>query len=227
MGTQLPYVPTRGEVRALLARPPAHTLVGIRNRAVMEAMYRAGLRVSEVVNLLDRDVDFDRDMLMLRHTKRGKSRNVPFDERLRAWLLAWRDLRDRSGIVSPSGYFFCNWKGGRLWKHYIWQFVVRYAEEARLPIGDRDAGRDGMHPHTLRHAYATELLSEGFNLVEIAALLGHSSVKTTERYTHIMPQHLANKIRMRLKDQADPYAVDREEVGPGANELAELLARDK
>lgn len=200
--TQLPFIPTQGEIKGLMAQAPIHTLLGVRNRAIMEAMYRAGLRVSEVESLTDRDVCLERDMLMLRHTKRDKSRNVPFDNRLRAWLIAWMAARDSAGVKSELGYFFCTREGGRLHTGYCWQFITRYANNAGLPTGDK-TGRNGVSPHTLRHTYATELLSEGFNIVEIAALLGHSSIKTTERYTHIMPAQLASKIKLRAVETVE------------------------
>ena len=214
MARQPPYILSRTQAQALLAQPATHTLVGIRNRAIMETMYRAGLRVSEVRQLTDRDVDLEQGFIAVRHSKRDKGRNVPFDDRLRTWLLAWKVMRKRQGIVPRGGLFFCGWKGQEVSQVYIWQFCKRYAEQAGLPVGDQDARGNGVHPHTFRHTYATELLEEGFDLVSIARLLGHSSIQTTEIYTHVRPANLAAKIRLRVAPVAGskPHTVTTENV---------------
>ena len=192
---RLPQVIERDDAKKLLAQPNTRCPTGLRNRAVLEAMYRGGLRVSEVTKLQPGHVRWQDGILEVRNGKGGKDRNVPFGPELGGWLQAWSERR-------PKGrYFFSTLKGGRMSVRYIEAVVERLARKARL---------SHCTPHVLRHSYATELLDEGFTIRQVQVLLGHSSVATTQVYTHVRPGDLVAKIRGRDKaeDAGDQVVMD-------------------
>lgn len=193
-----PPVFTREQAAALLAAPNIKTRRGLRHRVVMELMYRAGLRVSEVVNLRLEDVDFAQEMLFIRASKRGKHRNVPISSALLPWLEAWRGQRD---VDVPWYLYSDNAQQLRIRSIYdtiklLGARVVQDHPELGLRLQD-------VHPHTFRHTCATEALEAGGNLMEVKDLLGHSSVACTQIYTHVRPQKLRS-------------LVDRMAAGEGA-----------
>ncbi len=172
------------EVEALLDACKLGRQVDLRNRAAFEAMYRAGLRVSEVADLRLEDVQIDGDWphLHVRNGKGGKARNVPVGEKLAAWLARWRDARP----AAANGIFFTTREGGAVSANYLRQAMKRLAREAGLP--------EWLHPHTLRHCYATERLEANYTLREVQALLGHSSMASTQVYLHVRDQQLAERV---------------------------------
>jgi len=184
-GRRLPMVLEKGEAEALLAATNTRCKTGLRNRAILEVMYRAGLRVSEVVRLRPSDIRWQDGMLEIRNSKGGTDRNVPVDQATLGWLEAWDGKRLR------SGHFFSTLRGGQLSPRYLQQMVKRLAERAGVENAKR------VTPHVLRHTYATELLNGGFTIREVQELLGHANVQTTQLYTHVRPQELALKIRQR------------------------------
>jgi integrase/recombinase XerD len=187
---QIPRILTAAQVEGAFAHIPVRTLTGLRHRAMLECLYSAGLRASEAVGLREEDVDFGNGLLLIRHTKRDKSRNVPFDERLKDWLLAYRARRDKErGEKAPPVWFFCSSNGVPLSRGSLWRAFRQYADAAGLP--------DWASLHTLRHTYATELVEANFGVQEIQQLLGHSSISTTGIYLHARPVALAEKIRLR------------------------------
>ena len=194
----------KAEVEAVLGQPNTRCPTGLRNRAILEVMYRGGLRLSEVVNLRPRDVRWESSGLEVRKGKGAKDRNVPVDSETVGWLRAWETLR-------PKGKrFFCTLKGGELSGRYLQEMVKRLAVKA---LGD-DRGKR-VTPHVLRHTYATELLNGGFTIREVQDLLGHSSVQTTQIYTHVRPGDLAAKIQAR---------AGQSEAEKEASELVRKLA---
>jgi len=145
---KLPIVLERGEVEKLLAAPNTGCPTGLRNRAILEVMYRAGLRVSEVVGLRTSDIRWESATLEVHNGKGGRDRNVPVDQETGGWLRAWEAKK-------PKGrYFFCTLKGGKLSVRYIQAMVKRLAYRAELERAE------AVTPHTLRHSYATELLEK-------------------------------------------------------------------
>ncbi len=176
-------LPTRmemDEVEALLHAPDPATDLGCRDLAILELLYGTGLRVSELVSLDLADVNASSRILRVLG-KGGKERVVPFGEIAADALRSW--LRVRAGIQGTGGEpsaIFLNARGGRLSDRSVRTVVRRYLGEAGLV---RLAG--AVSPHTLRHAFATHLLDHGADLRSIQELLGHASLATTQKYTHV------------------------------------------
>jgi len=168
------------------ASSPAAARLGLRDRALVELLYASGLRVGELVSLDWRDLDLQARVLRV-VGKGGKERMVPFGApaagALRAWLAAWEEVRAGAGAAAASDEgddampVFLNARGGRLSDRSVRRILDRCVEQAALATG--------VHPHTLRHSFATHLLEAGADLRAIQELLGHSSLSTTQRYTHV------------------------------------------
>jgi|SRR5580704_12057055 integrase/recombinase XerC len=167
-----------------------------RDRAILELLYASGLRVSELVGL---DLgDIDRAGQMLRVLGKGrKERVVPFGSSAQAALEAYWPVRDeilnRPGAASELQAVFLNHYGDRLGARSVRSIVKKYSRLA-------DVNWD-LHPHSLRHAFATHLLADGADLRAIQELLGHVSLSTTQRYTQASIQQLMN-----VYDKAHPHA---------------------
>jgi integrase/recombinase XerC len=171
-----------GSSRADLARPfPA------RDRLLLEFLYGSGLRISEAVGLNLEDLDSDERWLRVRG-KGKKERQVPYGLKSAAALDAYLDLREK---VADSPALFLNHRGGRITDRGARNIVKFYATHV---VGD-----SSIHPHSLRHAFATDLLSSGADLRAIQELLGHARLATTEKYTHVSLTDL-----MRVYDKAHP-----------------------
>ncbi len=173
-----------GETEELLAAADGEEPLPRRDRALLELLYASGLRVSELVGLDWRDVDLAGRVVRVQG-KGGKERMVPFGrpaaEALRAWLADWEEVRRRAP-ASPEEPVFLHFRGGRLSARSVRRILDRTASRAGV------AG--GVHPHTLRHSFATHLLEGGADLRAIQELLGHSSLATTQRYTHVEIERL-------------------------------------
>jgi integrase/recombinase XerD len=173
---RLPKVLGETEVETLLAAPDAATPTGQRDSALLEVLYATGLRVSELVGLTLKQVDLRRGVVRPRG-KGSKERVVPMVPqavaKLQAYLAQGR-LRLLRGKESP--FIFINRLGGRLRRQGFWKILKQYARQA----GVRD-----LSPHTLRHSFATHLLSRGANLRALQMLLGHADLATTQIYTHL------------------------------------------
>lgn len=189
---KLPKILSQSQVQALFATINVKCPTGLRNRALLDTLYRCGLRISEACNLQVADVDLQEGFIYVQQGKGKKDRYVPLDQDTIAWLKRWEAIRPE------SGHYFCTLKGGQLAPVYIRQVLDRLSKRSGVYIQD---GREKVHvtPHKLRHTYATELLDEGFNIREVQVLLGHASIQTTTVYTHVRPEKLAKKIRERRK----------------------------
>jgi len=185
----LPLVLAADQVAAMVKWCNTRCRSGLRNRAAVELLYRAGLRVSELCNLREEDYRAADGLVEVRRGKGDRDRIVPIDDHAAGWVAAWLERKAKVGLVSP--WLLCTLAGGKLSPRYLQQMVKRLAVKAKLPQACR------VTPHTLRHTYATELLGEGFNLRELQTLLGHSSVTTTQIYTHVRPSELAAKVKGR------------------------------
>lgn len=184
-----------GEVEQLIEAPSEEDVVfEARDRAIAELLYASGLRVSELVGL---DwTDFDWPGRMLRVLGKGnKERVVPFGrpaaQALEEWRAFWPEVRARSREgdhdPGPGEPVFLNKHGRRLSDR-----MVRFTIDRRTAA----AGvAEGVHPHTLRHTFATHLLEEGADLRTIQELLGHSSLSTTQKYTHVEVERLLKVYR--------------------------------
>ena len=173
-----------GEIETLLETPAADEPLGRRDRALLELLYASGLRVGELVSLDWRDLDLAARVLRV-VGKGGKERMVPFGRQaaaaLRDWLQEWEQVRAETAPASDGDGdgepVFLNYRGGRLSDRSVRRLLDRYVDTAALAAG--------VHPHTLRHTFATHLLEGGADLRAIQELLGHSSLATTQRYTHV------------------------------------------
>ncbi len=179
MRRTLPRFLTEGEVEALLEAPDPDRPLGIRDRALLEMMYGSGLRVSETVGLRTRDVDLRERVVHVRG-KGEKIRWVPMTEPARMWLRRYlREVRPdlAARARTDRGSLFLNRRGGTLSRVWVWKMLQRYAWRAGI--------RPPLHPHMLRHSFATHLLSRGMDLRTLQMLLGHASLSTTQVYTHL------------------------------------------
>jgi len=167
-----------GEIESLIEAPAGDSDLERRDRALLELLYATGLRVAEAVSLDWRDLDLKGRTLRV-VGKGDKERMVPFGKpalaALRAWRERWEGVRKvGDGDDDPV---FLNARGGRLTDRSARRVVDRWVEATALARG--------VHPHTLRHTFATHLLEAGADLRAIQELLGHASLATTQRYTHV------------------------------------------
>ena len=185
---------TEEEVDKLIAQVPKKSATGLRNRAMLAAMLGGGLRVSEVVALMPRDVDMCRGEVVVRLGKGGKSRVVPVSEETVAHLQAWAERRLALGH-NAHHHFFCAlrrtpWgseKGDPITVSNVQAMVKGYAEKAG--IGRR------ISPHQLRHTYASRMLDAGHPITDVQEALGHSSLDTTMIYLHANPAGLRRRVQ--------------------------------
>lgn len=175
LGRRLPEVLSRAEVLSLLAGPDVTRQLGFRDRTMLELLYAAGLRVSELITLTLANFDAQAGLLYV-FGKGSKERLVPLHQTAVTWLLDyqhhWRPLFDPKVEV-----VFLNRSGLGLSRQGVWKLMGRYARQAGImrPIS----------PHTLRHSFATHLLEGGADLRTVQILLGHSDILATEIYTHV------------------------------------------
>jgi integrase/recombinase XerD len=189
LGRRLPRALAEQEVLRLLEAPPASTLRGQRDRAMLSLAYASGLRVSELVRLELRDIDLDRGIVAA-FGKGGKRRLVPIGDlaldRLRAYLDARRkaseSARGRRRSAPEPRVVFAAPRGGCLSRQAFWKIVRRYALKADI-VGST-------YPHKLRHSFATHMLAAGADLRSVQAMLGHTDIATTEIYTHVTREHV-------------------------------------
>ena len=180
-----------GETETLLEAPDTSEPLGRRDRAILELLYATGLRVGELVSLDWPEIDLSAQVLRV-VGKGGKERMVPFGraaaEALRAWLDDWDGVRgeasDADELEEPV---FLNHRGGRLTERSVRRRIDAHVQAAAVAAG--------VHPHTLRHTFATHLLEAGADLRSIQELLGHSSLSTTQRYTHLDVDRLLHVYR--------------------------------
>jgi len=178
----LPRAMTLPDTERLLAAEEEDSFIPERERALFELLYATGLRVSEAAGLDVEDVDLE--ARLLRVTGKGsRERIVPFGEAageaLRAYLPSRAALRHRAGSESPEEGepLFVNARGGRLTTRSMARLLKRRLRAAGLP--------EEISPHALRHTFATHLLQAGADLRAIQELLGHASLSTTQKYTHL------------------------------------------
>lgn len=174
----LPKFLTEDEINRLFAAPDIATPEGIRDRALFELMYAAGLRVSEVVALKETDIELHAGLVKA-HGKGSKERRVPMGKSAIHWLQQYAGVKASYGR-SPSPFVFLH-AGRPLSRQFAWAAIKRYAEKA---------GLKDVSPHTLRHSFATHLMQHGADSRSVQALLGHSDISTTQIYTHITDRHL-------------------------------------
>lgn len=184
---QLPKTITTDEATLLLGRPNVDCPTGLRNRAMLQVMYRAGLRVSEACGIHLRDVDWKAHELRIRAEvgKGGREAVLPLGPATIEWLERWKAVRRHYAKGAP--WMFVTLRGGQVDPHYVWEMVGRYARKAGV--------EKKVTPHMLRHSYGTDLLRAGSDIREVQELLRHADVRTTMLYTHTAPERLAGRVR--------------------------------
>lgn len=177
---RLPAVLPERDVPALVGAAPAdETPAAWRDRAIIELLYSSGLRVGELIALDWADVDCELQLVHVRHAKGGKERLVPVGEVALRALDQWRRHQPPD---SGAGAIFTNQRGGRLSRRAVELIVGKRLLASGLGTPAT--------PHTLRHSFATHLLDHGADLRAIQEMLGHASLATTQRYTHVSVQRL-------------------------------------
>jgi len=206
---RLPTVLKNAEARGLLEAASVGCPTGLRNRALLEAMLGAGLRVGEAVGLLPRDVDLAKGALRVTLGKGGRDRVVPVTAQTAGWLAAWGERRAALG-ASRRSPFFCGVKdpASGISARYVQKMVKRLAGKAGI--------ERRVTPHTLRHTYATRMLRAGLDVREVQELLGHADVGTTQIYCHVDPARLAERVR-EAGNEGGP-------AGPATGRIARALS---
>lgn len=176
----LPVFLSVEEMERLLALPRMEDRSGVRDRCILELLYAAGLRVSELCELKLDNLDMQLGTARI-WGKGGKERIVPLHGMMQK-LLGEYMARWRPQFKPQTPHLFLNRSGRGLTRQYIWQLVKKYALKANLSAD--------ISPHSFRHSFATHLLAGGADLRSVQILLGHSSINTTEIYTHVMDERL-------------------------------------
>jgi len=192
----LPHFLSTQAIGQLLGAPPAGSPPGMRDRAILETMYSAGLRVSEVVGLDDGDLDFEAEVLRVRGKGR-RERLAPIGSFALRALRRWLRVRKLHPKIpqGPAAPLFVNKFGRRLTTRSVGRMLEKYL---------RCAGLDSRtSPHSLRHSFATHLLDRGADIRSVQELLGHKSLVTTQIYTHVSTASLRA-----VYEKAHPRAKD-------------------
>ena len=179
----LPSFMGNEQIETLLKAPPALTPLGLRDRALLETCYAAGLRVSELVGLDLDDMDLEQAILRVRG-KGKKERLAPIGKFAVTALIRWLAVRKSDADAGPSDQqaLFLNKHGRRLSARSVGRMLEKYLKTAGLD--------PKISPHTLRHTFATHLLDRGADIRSVQELLGHSSITTTQIYTHLTTERL-------------------------------------
>jgi len=191
---RLPKFLEESEVRKLLETPDITTLLGARDRAMLETMYSTGVRVSELVDLNIENIDSEGECLHI-HGKGKKERLTPISPTALAWIRRYMEMRraDPRAATFHQQALFVNKHGQRLSTRSVRRKLDKY-----LSICGMDSA---ISPHTLRHSFATHMLNRGADLRSVQELLGHQSLSTTQIYTHVTTSRMKEAY-----DQAHPHA---------------------
>ena len=182
----LPKSISEDDVVKLLDAPKPDSLIGLRDKAMLELLYASGVRISELVNIKFSDLDLERNIIKV-FGKGSKERLVPFGEDAAQCISAYIDERKKNKDIASIKYIFLNNRGSKISRHAFWHRLKEYCSEIGL--------KQDISPHTLRHAFATHLLNRGADLRSVQVLLGHSDLSTTQIYTHIAKQRLSELVK--------------------------------
>lgn len=177
------HVLTQSEVETILNLPDSQTLMGVRDRAILETLYSTGIRRMEVIHINLYDIDGDRGTLMVRQGKGKKDRMVPIGERALRWIIKYRDeVRPELAMPNDDGTLFLTNLGEAFTRNRMTQLVRDYVNAANI-------GKSGSC-HLFRHTMATLMLENGADIRFIQAMLGHANVSTTQIYTQVSIRQL-------------------------------------
>jgi integrase/recombinase XerC len=179
----LPHFLSSADLERLLVAPPANDRLGLRDRAILETMYSAGLRVSETVGVNEGDLDLPHSLLRVRGKGR-RERMAPIGSYAIRALTRWLAVRKLAPGQSAgrSAPVFVNRFGTRLTVRSVARMLEKYLKMTGLDLRTT--------PHSLRHSFATHLLDHGADIRSVQELLGHQSLSTTQIYTHVSTAHL-------------------------------------
>ncbi|WP_337842574.1 site-specific tyrosine recombinase XerD [Rheinheimera sp.] len=181
LGRALPKTLSERDVEALLDAPQIDDLIQFRDKVMLEVLYAAGLRVSELVGLTLQQVNLRQGLVRI--TGKGqKERLVPLGESAVDWLDKFLHQGRGLLLTSQSSIVFPSLRGQPMTRQTFWHRIKFYAKQAGIQVE--------LSPHTLRHAFATHLLNHGADLRVVQLLLGHSGLSTTQIYTHVAQARL-------------------------------------
>ena len=182
-GRKLPHFLSAEEIARLLESPPSTSASGVRDRAILETMYSAGLRVSELVGLSIEDIDFSAGLVRVRGKGR-KERLSPLGSYAQKAIKKWLSQREPNPKATRehASAVFLNRFGNRLTSRSVGRMLEKYLKQCGLD--------QRTSPHTLRHSFATHLLDRGADIRSVQELLGHKSLITTQIYTHVSTERL-------------------------------------
>ena len=178
---KLPQILTGREIELLLAQPICVDAKGFRDKAMLEVMYATGIRVSELIELNEDDVNLEMGIIKCAGSK--KSRAIPlYPGALRALSIYMKEIRGSMLSVPGEKALFVNVSGVRMSRQGFWKILKHYQSTAHI---DKE-----ITPHTLRHSFAVHLLENGADLDSLQELMGHSDISSTQMYTHMINQKL-------------------------------------
>ena len=174
---KLPVILSVEEVNKILNTPDVTSTLGLRDKTILETMYACGLRGSVVINLKKSNV-FQNEKIIRVFGKGSKERIVPIGMSALEWIEIYL-AKSRLNIANSKSedYLFLNWRGKKLSRMAIWDIINKYSRLAKI--------EKQIHPHILRHSFATHLLEGGADLRSIQEMLGHADISTTQIYTHV------------------------------------------
>ncbi len=178
-GRKIPTYLSEREIDILLTAPSLDDLCGVRDRTILEVLYGAGLRISELVNLNTTDLNLKKGWIKV-SGKGSREHILPLGGKARSWIN--RYLKERGEDRKEEVPLFFNRYGNRISRQACWKIIKKYASKAGL--------EKNISPHTLRHSFATHLLSGDADLRVVQELLGHANIDTTQIYTHISQERL-------------------------------------
>lgn len=186
-GRPLPSILDTASVSAILAQPDTTTVRGLRNAAMLEMLYGAGLRVSELILIKVQDINLDSGFVKV-FGKGARQRMVPIGSHARDKARLWLEHGRKQMLKTVSSpYLFIARAGRPMSRQGFWKIVKTYARKAGI--------EKNVYPHSFRHAFATHLLQNGADLRSVQTMLGHSDIATTQIYTHITRRHLIQMYR--------------------------------
>jgi integrase/recombinase XerD len=177
----LPHFLSPQEVEALLEAPDVTTMLGLRDRAMLETLYATGVRVSELVSLTLGQLRLDPGYVKV-WGKGGKERIVPVGSQARKWLARYLEAARPVLDTKHGDAVFLTVRGGGMTRQCFWQLIRKHGRAGGVTTH--------LSPHVLRHSFATHLLEHGADLRAVQAMLGHADISTTEIYTHITRERL-------------------------------------
>lgn len=182
LGRKLPSVLNVYEIERMLLATDTQTPLGLRDRALLEMLYGAGLRVSELIGLSLTDLLFDLEVVRVLG-KGNRERVVPIGTEGIQWVTTYlRNTRPALAREISGNTVFLNFRGGKFSRMGVWKLLQQYAAQSGI--------EKQVSPHTLRHSFATHLLEGGADLRAVQEMLGHADISTTQIYTHLDREYL-------------------------------------